>query len=421
MDGVRSETGMTPARISPRERSERIARSLSEAARRLRFSGSRAVYSPAGRKARRHKLISRLILIGGFIGFVALPGIVATVYFGFLASRQYEAEARFTVRSGAMAGLDALTSLTGIPSIQIVQDTQVVTSFIGSRAMVEHLQQAAGFNEAYMTKDADFFARLARGDTIEEIVRYWRHMVSSKIQLPGGTVILSLRAFRSEDAVRLANAVLDASESLVNDMNERARLDSIRNATSDLQFAASRLAKARAALEIARNREGILDADAERAKADALLTALRQRLIDLQQQYKSTVGTVSETAPQMRTLKANIEVTQKQIVEVQAGLTRAGAEPGKSPILSASMTRLAMLELENQVAEQHYATAATALEGVRSASLTKQIYLTTYVRPTLADDSAYPRRGLSILVVFLAGAGLWAVFCGISVAIRGYF
>lgn len=421
MDGVRTEAGMTPARISPRERSERIARSLSEAARRLRFSGTRAVYSPIGRKARRHKLISRLILIGGFVGFVALPGIAAVTYFGFLASDQYEAEARFAVRSGAMAGLDVLTAVTGIPSIQVVQDTQVVTNYIGSRAMVELLQQSAGFNEAYTTEKADFFARLPKDSTIEDVVDYWRHRVNSKIQLPGGTVVLTVRAFRPEDATKLASTVLDASETLVNDMNERARLDGIRNATSDLKFAAGRLAKARAALEIARNREGMLDAGSERDKADTLLTALRQRLIDLQQQYKSLIGTVSETAPQMRTLKLNIEVTQKQITEVQAGLTRADAVPGKGSILSASMTRLAVLELENQVAEQQYSNAASALERARSATLSKQIYLTTYVRPTLADDGTYPRRLLSISVVLLAGAALWGVFCGISVAIRGYF
>lgn len=421
MDGVRTPQVMTPARISPRERSERIARALSEAARKLRFSNSRAVYSPVGRKARRHKLISRLIVIGGFIAFVAIPGLLGGLYFGLIASDQYQAEARFAVRSGAMAGLDTLTSLTGVPSIQIIQDTQVVTAYIGSRAMIEHLQKVAGFNEAYTDRSADFYARLGKDEPIEDIIKYWRHMVASQIQLPGGIVVMTVRAFRPDDAMRLANAVVDASETLVNDMNERARQDAVSNATKDLNFAADRLAKARADLEVARNREGILDATGEREKADTLLAGLKQRLLELRQQYESLLRSVSTEAPQMRTLRVNIEAIEKQIADVQSELTRSGNQQGAGPVLSASMTRLSMLELESRVAEQQYATSAAALERARSASLNKQIYLTTFVRPTLAEEGRYPRRLWSIFLVLLGGSALWGTFCGASVAIRGYF
>ena len=420
MDGARGDQVVAPVRVTPRERSERIARALSEAARRLRFSSSRTVYSPVGRKARRHKLISRLIVVGGFVAFVAVPSLLASLYFGILAANQYQAEARFAVRSGAMAGIDALTSLTGVPSIQIIQDTQVVTNYIGSRSMIEHLQKVAGLNEAYTTDKADFWARLGRDEPIEEIVKYWRHMASSGIQMPGGIVVLFVRAFTPQDAMRLASAVVDASETLVNDMNERARQDALRNATNDLKFAADRLAKARAALETARNREGVLDTAGEREKADKLLTGLRERLLELRQQQEAVGRSVSPDAPQMRSLRVGIEAVEKQIAEIQAELTRSGGQSAGGQVLSAVMTRLAVLELEGKVAEQQYGSAAAALERARSASLNKQIYLTTFVRPTLAEEGRFPRRLWNTFLVVLCGSALWGAFCGMAIAVRGY-
>lgn len=420
MDGVRRNEVMTPARVTPRERSERIARALSEAARRLRFSNTRAVYSPVGRKARRHKLISRLIVIGGFVAFVALPGLIAIAYFGIIAANQYQAEARFAVRSGVMAGVDAITSLTGVPSIQIIQDTQVVTNYVGSRAMVEHLQKVAALNEAYTTDQADFYTRLKPGEPIEQVSKYWRDMTHANVQMPGGIVVLTVRAFRPEDAMRLTNAVVDASETLVNDMNDRSRQDALKNANNDLKFAADRLAQARAALEVARNREGILDAAGEREKVDTLLTGLRTRLLELRQQQDTMLRSVSADAPQMRSLKAAIEAIERQITDLQAELTRSGGQVQKGQVLSAAMTRLAVLELEGKVAEQQYASAAAGLERARSASLNKQIYLTTFVRPTLAEEGKYPRRVWNTFLTLLGGSTLWAIFCGVAIAVRGY-
>ena len=149
-------------------------------------------------------------------------------------------------------------------------------------------------------------------------------------------------------------------------------------------------------------------------------------MLELRQQYETMPKTISEDAPQMRTLRAAIAATEKQIVDLQAELTRSGGQlelrgTGTSPVLSASITRLSVLELELKVAEAQYASAATSLERARSASLQKQIYLTTFVRPALAEEGRFPRRLWSTFLVFLGGLALWGVVCGISVAIRGYF
>lgn len=400
----------TPVRVPASERATRVSESLSEAARRLRFASSRRSQVPTTYRARRSRLLARLIMILSFVAFVALPSSLSVIYFGFVAADQYVAEARFAVRSGAMAGLDALSSLTGIPSVQVIQDTQVVTNFIESRALVELLEKDADLRGRYSVPEADFFARLNPEKPIERVVKYWNAMSHVGIEMPGGIVVLTVRAFRPEDAVSLTNAVVDASEQLVNDMNERARRDAVAQADEEFKRAAGRLSQARVALELARNREGIIDTSAEAKKADTLIAAMKTQQLEFEQQYAVARKSVRDDAPQMRNLRARIDAIIQQIAQLQSEVTTSASAPNNGPVLTASMTRLSEMELERQIAQTQYTNAAAALERARLASLSKQIYLTSFVRPAKAEEARYPRRELSIALSLVAGLLAWATF-----------
>lgn len=354
-----------------------------------------------------------------FIAFMAVPSVGAIIYFGFVAADQYVAEARFAVRGGSMAGLDALSSMTGIPSIQIVQDTQVVTNYIESRALVELLVEKAELRERYSSQEADFYSRLDPGKPIERIVKYWKNMSDVGIEMPGGIVVLNVRAFRPSDAVALANAVVDASEQLVNELNDRARRDAVANAEQQFSIAARRLSQARAALEIARNREGMLDAPSEAKKTEALVSALRTQQLEFEQQYAVSKQSVGDDAPQMRNLRLRIDATAKQIEQLQGELTVRQNGSAASSVLASSMTRLSALELERQIAQTQYTDAASALERARLASTSKQIYLTSFVRPAAAEEARYPRRVLSITLSICAGLVAWVTFLGSMSFARG--
>lgn len=89
--------------LSPRERSQLIAEALSDAARRMRFStrGRRGL-SFGGHGARPGQRIQQIAFVVSFIVLVAIPNIGAAIYYGLIASDQYAAEARFTVRGGRL-------------------------------------------------------------------------------------------------------------------------------------------------------------------------------------------------------------------------------------------------------------------------------------------------------------------------------
>lgn len=410
---------VTPTHLSPQERSQQVARALSEAARRLRFTSHGRRGQPGGLRARRGRVLVRALYIAGFVGFLAIPTTVALVYFGLIASDQYEAEARFAVRSGAMAGLDPITSLIGVPAIQIIQDTQVVTDFIGSRALVDELETEIGFRKIYGRDDVDGWARLGPDKPVEKVVKFWRKMVGARIEMPGGIVELSVRAFRPEDAVAVAKAVVAASERLVNDMNDRARRDAVSFADQEMQLASARLAQARANLEVARNREGVLDASQAATSINTIISAVRTQQLQMKQQLETQLNArISRDAPQMRDLRLRIEATERQVEQLQRELTTN--DSSGSPVLSASMTRLSALTLQSRVAETQYTASAASLERARMASLNKQIYLTSFVQPVAPEEARYPRRLWWCAVTFAGGLLAWACFCGLVTVVRNH-
>jgi capsular polysaccharide transport system permease protein len=127
----------SPVRVPASQRAQKVSESLSEAARRLRFSTGGRSLAPTTHRARRNQRVARFVTFFSFLALVAIPTVLSTAYFALIAADQYVAEARFAVRSGAMAGVDALSSMTGMPSVQVNPGHSSCNELHESRALVD--------------------------------------------------------------------------------------------------------------------------------------------------------------------------------------------------------------------------------------------------------------------------------------------
>jgi capsular polysaccharide transport system permease protein len=402
------------------ERARVMSQALADAARRARFSSrSRRALASGGFQARRGARAMRIFRIATFVLMVIAPSIAAAVYYSFIASNQYVAEAQFTVMGGEIPAPDAIASMTGIPAGAIIQDTQIVTNFIESRAAVEKLDADVGLRGLYARDDIDYLARFNPAKPIEKLVSYWRHMSDVSIIMPAGIVDFKVRAFTPEDARSIGDNVLSISEQLINDLNARMNADAVKDAEQELQRTAERLAAARGALEKARNDQGVLDAVKSADALNKLIIELRGQLARMQQEYDAQLHSVLTTAPQMRTLKARIEASQGQIAELEAKLT--ATDPAEaSQTLSNSMTKFAELDLEHQIAERLYAGAAASLELAKLLAEHKLMYLNTFVRPVAPQEPRYPKRILYTGAVVLGSLAAWGALVGGVAVARNY-
>lgn len=407
--------------LTPLEKARMVSQALQDAARRARFSArTRRNLSGGGFAARRGAAGFRLFTILSFWLIVAIPGALAVTYYMYLASNQYQAEIEFTVAGGEPIMAEGFTAVTGIPSITIIQDTQIVTNFLHSRAAVEKIQSKLDMRARYSLPEVDFWARFDPEKPIEKFVRYWLSITNVSIKMPGGIVDFKVRAFRPEDARDIARAALEISEELINDLNQRQNSDAVRNSTRDVERAASRLAEARIALENARNEVGIIDVGTSVNLLSGLITELRGTSLKMQQEYQAQLRVVNENAPQMRNLRSRIDATNNQIAELEAKLTTTRRAGANDNTMALSMTRFAVLDLERQIAERIYAGAISSLELARITSERKRMYLNTFVEPALPQEARYPRRWLVSGMVVGGLLALWGSLIALVSVARNY-
>lgn len=407
--------------ITALEKARLMSQALQDAARRARFSArTRRNLSGGGFSARSGSIAFRWFSIISFWLLVGIPGTCGVIYFAAMATDQYQSEIQFTVAGGDPIIADGLTAISGIPSITIIQDTQIVTNFLHSRAAIEKIQQKLDLRGKYAQKDIDFLARFDANKPIEKFVRYWQNMTSVAIKLPGGIVDFRVRAFRPEDARDIAQAALQASEDLINELNQRQNSDALRNSELDVERASKRLMEARVALEKARNDVGILDVGASMTSITMLVNDLRSSLLKMQQEYQVQLKQVSENAPQMRNLRTRMDAISGQIVELEAKLTSSRVATLSGDTLALSMTRFAVLDLERQIAERLYAGAISTMEVARLTAERKRMYINTFVEPALPQEAQFPRR---LLMCFGVVCGLligWGSLLALVSLIRNY-
>ncbi len=403
-------TALSPP-LTALERAQAVSRALTDAARRARFSTrARSAYRGGSFEARRGAKLMRILTIAMFVLMVAVPNLVAVLYFGLIASDQYVSEAKFTVSSGVIPKMDGLGSVTGVPPILIVQDTQVVTSYIQSRPMVEELEHTVGLRSIYSSQSIDWWARFRKTKPIEKFTDYWDKMASTSICIPSGIVTLTVRAFSPEDAKRIADAVVRQSENLINDLNDRMRNDTVLASERDMQQAAQDLGKARMQMEFERNAEGLIDVGQTNKALSDLAADTQGDLLKAQQEYDTQIRYVTADAPQMQVLKSRITAMKSQLEQLKAQLTTQGeqtvsAEADKA--LSGKMTKFAEADLEERIAEKRYALRVAAVEAARMLSERRMLYLHEIVAPALPEESEYPKRWLDVGMTFLASLVAW--------------
>lgn len=404
------------------DKTGRVRDALRHTVRSLRSSARRRRGFDASAFSRRRgaSLMSILIWVSFVVVFL-VPSVTALAYFGLIASPQYVAEAKFVVQGGDPVKLDAFSVATGLPSITAVQDTQVVTNYIESPSLVRKLEERVDLRRLYGSEGVDWVSRFNTSKPFEKLAEYWKTKADVSIQLPGGIVTFTVRAFAAADALRIAEDVLACTEALVNDINSRIMEDNVAAYRIELERAALRLGRARVALEVARNTTGILDPGQAAIAFGTLVTGLKGDLLALQQDYDSQTKYVSSDAPQMRAMANRIKIMSDQIKQLEAQMTgQAGSTTGHSGVLSASMTRFSELEVEHRIAEQQYVSAASSLEFARVSAERRLVYLKTFLRPSLPQEARYPRRVLNILSVFAGAFAAWATLCGLMVLARNH-
>ena len=345
---------------------------------------------------------------------LCLPTWLAILYFGPIATDQYETEARFVVKSAARPAVPAGFSLLASLGLGRSQDDLRRPGFreVPRRHRPVAAAPAAGENvprRACRLPRARFPSILYR-DREEEFYAYFQRMVSVVHSATTGVTTLKVRAFTPSDARAIAAALLDQGEALVNRMNERAKTDAIRAAQAELDHAQRRLIDAQLALTGFRNRELTIDPSANAATLGELIAQLSADLAATRAQLRElSIG--SGASPQRPVLRRKVAALDEQIGQERA---RIGQDAGG---LAGRIADYERLNLERDFAQKRVAAAEAELVRAREEVARQQLYLERVVEPNLPDYPIQPERFRLILTVFFANLLLmligWLVYSGV--------
>ncbi len=269
------------------------------------------------------------------------------------------------------------------------------------------------FARSFDRPGADFVSRFPNwftGSSFEGLFKHYDNFVSVGFDTTTGLSTLQVKAYRPEDAQRIALALLGYSEQLVNKLNERMNNDTLSLARNEVARAEGRLEDVQDRLTAYRVQQQMLDPKLTSTGIYDTLKALMAARIVTQTQL-TTLMKESPNSPQISAIRTRLASLDSQLAEARSQVT------GDADSVAAKVGGYERLTLERELLEKELASATASLETARVDAQRQQLYIERIVEPNLADYPLYPKRFLSFFEVMgtcLVAYGIaWLLVAGV--------
>src|SRR5436190_1196940 len=334
-----------------------------------------------------------------FWAIVGLPTLIAGVYFFAIASDLYSSEVKFIVRGPPKASVNALSAMLNSAGSAVSEDTFAVHEYVMSRDAVRRLEREVDLRGLLSRPEGDLITRFPgiwfwRKD-FESLYWSYKRFVSVEADSLSGVTTLLIKGYRPEDAQRMARALLEFSEQLVNQLNERARQDSIGAFQREVDGIEQQIAKIQTELTAYRIRQKMLDPKSAAIGPLELLSQMIGQQTNARAQLAELVKN-SPNSPQIPLMQTRIASLDKLIAEERGKIT------GDNNSVVTALTEYERLDVQKLLAEKTLASALASLQQAKLEAQRQQLYLETIAHPNLADYPLYPKRVISFGTVVVS-------------------
>ncbi|WP_411037155.1 hypothetical protein [Shinella sp. BYT-45] len=353
-----------------------------------------------------------------FLLVVLVPSILAAIYYGYVVSGQYVAEARMIVRTiGVSERFDTSEKRDGrsiIGGDSLTQDSYIVANYLQSPEIVRTLNEEIGLAKRFSQSDIDYLSRLPKDASFEELHRYWTKQIGTYVDGPSGIIIFTVRAFSPEDSVTILNAAMQAADRMIDKISEKAKRDLIVRAEADVANGLSAYTKALDDLRQYQNASGILDPKLSAQMVSTVVGKLVEERLGLVVRLNSLEAANAADSAAARQLKRSIKALDEQIQQYQASLA---GESSTGVQLSQNLTDFSRLETRRLVTQAIYESTVRNLDTSRSTAIRRTTFISVFSAPELPEKSKYPERFSSWIMFSVGIFTLWvtAIFLWMSI------
>lgn len=354
------------------------------------------------------RVLALLNLSSGFVWLVAVPTLIVIAYYAIFATPIYVSETHFTVRSqsGGVVSSGTLSGiLSGVSNSADAQDIAIVTDYIQSRDVLEQIDATLGLRAHFSDAEIDIWARMSPDANAEDFLDYYRDRIEVLVDKETGIISLKTKAFDPLTAKAMATQILENSEKLVNDLSKTIANDSVAFAEQELKLAEQRLQAAAARLTAFRNSTNVLDPTAKTGAILGIVTALEADLANALAQRDQLLSYLRENSAEVFATNARIKALEDQITREKKRIT--GLEHVE---LSAILEDYERFSLDKEIAHQLYTSTLASLQSARDDVSRKQLFLITFVRPSLAESAVEPEAIWNSATAFVVLLLLYLLF-----------
>lgn len=362
----------------------------------------------------KHAIFTPLFLVTVFT-----PTLLAALYFGLLASDIYISESRFIVRSpnhsttsppfSAFVNTKTTFSLAST-------DSYTIQNFIASRDALTLLNQTKDLQVSYTSPQGDFFSRFPGitwwNNSFEDFVLYFSNkIVAVELDPISSITKVTVRAFTAEDAFQINQQLIELSEILVNQLNERGRQDMIRFAANEYAVAEKAAKAASLALATYRDQKAVINPEQQSAIQLQQVAKLQDELITTQAQLKQ-LQTFAANNPQIPPLQQRVHDLNQEIAQASQQVA------GGAKSLAHKAAEYERLVVERDYADKQLASAMATLEQARNEAQRQQLYLERIVQPSKPDSAMEPWRIRTVFTTFILGLIAWGILSMLIAGIK---
>lgn len=339
-----------------------------------------------------------------FLVFV-IPVVVSVLYNLVVATPRYASDIAFVVRSSQTShDRFSIASLGQGGAVGISEDSEAVAAYLKSRDMLDNINRDALVTRTFARRGLDpiaAFPSLLSGSTHEDLYRHFQAYVQSDFDRATDIIHIRVQSFTAVEARDIAQRLLDASEVMVNRLNQRAQANVVSEAERDVAKASSEVAGVAGRINEIRNRNRIIEPELDAGASIKLQSSTAAELAQVEVQLNQTL----RSAP--RSLLIGQLQTRRSALRSQLH-RQIGATAGGKGSLADRLRGYEALVARREIAEKQLMAASFQLVSVQGSASRQQLYLEEIARPNLPDDALYPRRWLNLLfTVLICGCLLW--------------
>ena len=356
----------------------------------------------------------RLLLLS-FILAVLLPASLTAYYLWGRAVDQYASTVGFSVRreetSSAMDLLGGISALSKSSS----SDTDILYEFLKSQKLVADLDAKLDLRAIWSKPQGDPIYSFDTSGSIEDLVDYWSGMVRTSYDSTSGLIEVRVLAFTPEDATKIAQALFEASSSMINSLSTIAREDAISYSREELKSVEDRLRLAREAVTRFRTLHQIVDPSSDLQTHAGVLGALQTQLTAAQIEL-DLLGDTQSSDPRQDQIKRRIAVIEARIASERnkVGVSADGVDEAYASVVG----DYERLSVDLEFAQRSYVAALASYDAAQAEARRKSRYLAAHILPTTAEVARFPQRMIlqSAISVFLLL--LWAIGVLVTYSLR---